>query len=342
MFSLSLEPTNKCNRSCLHCLRDKMEPRESISLDLVEKILGEARALKIDKIKLTGGEITTYPDLEQLILMIVDYGFRFNFVTNGNQFRERLLPLLTQNKIKRKVEEVCFSLDGAKAESHDALRGEGSFKEVMEVATICRLKDISINLKSIITEFNKRELTDLALLGATLGTKTHSFIFPIPTPKLVQNNIIPPPAEVEQIILWIMNSLAQSIKTSIRIDAYCAPSVLFWCNSFQSPTIDYQGNLIFCCSLSHVVNDEKPATFGRELLVDLKEKPLSEGIALHFDLLAETMKKRLEDAQNLSPLTYIPCYWCFQHFGKFDWLKQYPESPWAASILENDRSHGTQ
>jgi sulfatase maturation enzyme AslB (radical SAM superfamily) len=316
-----------------------MEPRESIPLDVVDKILREARALKIDKIKMTGGEITTYPDLEQLISMIVDYGFRFNLVTNGNQFRERLLPLLTQKKIKKKLEEVCFSLDGVRAESHDALRGKGSFKEVMEAATICRIKEIPVGLKSFITEFNKRELTNLALLGATLGAKSHSFIFPIPTPELVQREIIPPPGELEGIILWIINSLAPSIKTNIIIDAYSESTLIFWCSTFHSPTVDYQGNLIFCCTLSHVVDDGKPATFGKELLVDLKEKSLSEGISRHFDLLAEMMKKRLEDAQNLSPLTYIPCYWCFKHFGKFDWLKNYPESPWAAGILENDRAN---
>jgi MoaA/NifB/PqqE/SkfB family radical SAM enzyme len=339
MFSLSLEPTNTCNRSCLHCIRDKKEPRESISLDLVDKILREARALKIDKIKLTGGEITTYPDLEQLISMIVDYGFRFNFVTNGNQFQERLLPLLTQNRIKKKVEEICFSLDGAKAESHYALRGKGSFKEVMKVATLCKVKDIPINLKSIITEFNKRELTDLALLGATLGAQTHNFIFPIPTPELIQKQIIPSPAEAEQIILWIMNSLTRTIKTSISVDAYCVPTVVFWCCSFHNPTVDYQGNLVFCCTLSHVVDEGKPATFGKEFLVDLRENSLSEGISRHFDVLAELMKKRLEDAQNLSPLTYIPCYWCFKHFGKLEWLRNHPESPWAAGILENDRKN---
>jgi hypothetical protein len=48
------------------------------------------------------------------------------------------------------------------------------------------------------------------------------------------------------------------------------------------------------------------------------------------------MKKRLEDAKDLSSLTYIPCYWCMKYFDKLNWLKNYPESPWAAGILENE------
>ena len=81
MFSLSIEPTNLCNRNCLHCIRDKLEPRESIPLDLVEKILKEAKALKIGSVSLTGGEVVLYPYLEELIRMIVDCGLRFRLVT---------------------------------------------------------------------------------------------------------------------------------------------------------------------------------------------------------------------------------------------------------------------
>jgi MoaA/NifB/PqqE/SkfB family radical SAM enzyme len=334
MFSLCLEPTNLCNRSCLHCLLDKLEPRESISLDLVEKILREARALKIDSIRLTGGEVALYPHLEELIQLIVDYGCRFRLVTNSFRFRERMLPLLTQPKIRRKLDEVCFSLDGARAASHDALRGEGSFKEVMEAAALCRLKEIPMGLKSTVTNFNKGELSELALLGAALGAEYHNFIYLLPTPRLIRENIVPSPEELERIILWIVESLAKAVKTRINIDAYCPPNVVFWCNAFHSPTVDYQGKLIFCCALSHVTDDGRPATMGQEFIADLSQVSLSEGIARHFNLLASLIRQRLKDAENLSPLTYIPCYWCLKYFGKLNWLKNYPESPWAAGVLD--------
>jgi len=337
MFSLTLEPTNSCNRSCLHCLRDKLQAREAISLNLVDRIFKQARSLKIRKIRLTGGELSTYPNLEELIDIIVDYGFNFSFVTNGYRFQERMLPLLTRTKVKKKLEEACFSLDGAKAESHNALRGEGSFKEVVEAATSCRLKEIPIGLKSLITRFNRHELTEIALLGATLGVRNHSFIFPIPTPGLIKENIVPTPSEIEEITLWIMNSLAKSIKSNIFIDAYCEPTVIFWCDAFRSPTVDYLGNLVFCCSVSHVTDEGIPAQFGSELLADLKVDPLSEGIARHFDILAALMKKRLGEASNLSPLTFVPCYWCLKYFGKLNWLKNYPSSPWAEGIINSER-----
>jgi len=334
VFSLSIEPTNLCNLNCLHCVRDKLESRESISLDLVERILREAKALKISSLSLTGGEVAVYPYLEELIKMIVDSGFRFKLVTNGFRFREKMLPLLIQPKVKRKLDEVCFSLDGASAVSHDAVRGEGSFKEVMEAVTLCRLKEIPLGLKSIISNLNKGEFTELALLGATLGVEHHGFVSLLPTPRLIRENIIPSPEELGGIVTWIVQSLAKAVKTKIHIDAYSPTTVVFWCNAFHTPNIDYQGNLIFCCSLSHVADEGRPATLGDEFLADLKEVSLREGISRHFDLLAKLMGQRLKEADNLSPPTYIPCYWCLKYFGKLDWLRNYPESPWAKGIVD--------
>ncbi len=290
----------------------------------------------IDKIHLTGGEVALYPHLEKLIPMIADYGFRFRLVTNGFRFREAMLPVLTQPKTKKKLDEVCFSLDGARAASHDALRGEGSFKEVLEAATLCRFKEIPISIKSIISNSNKGELTEIALLGATLGAEDHGFLSLLPTPRLIKEKIIPPPEELEGIVFWIMQGLAKTTRTKIHIEAYCPPAVLFQCNAFSSLTVDHQGNLIFCCSLSHVTDDGKPATVGRELIADLREASLMEGIPGHFDLLAKWMGQRLRDAENLSPLTYIPCYWCFKYFGKLSWLKNYSESSWAAGVLGDE------
>jgi len=70
------------------------------------------------------------------------HGFTFNLVTNGHRFRENLLPVLSSPDIQEGLTEVCFSLDGARPETHDALRGPGSFREVMEASTLCRLKGI--------------------------------------------------------------------------------------------------------------------------------------------------------------------------------------------------------
>ncbi|MCX8205476.1 MAG: radical SAM protein, partial [Candidatus Nezhaarchaeota archaeon] len=92
MMQLVLMPTTLCNLNCVHCMVDKTTAK-SIPLDLVESVLKQAKDLGIREVCLTGGgEPTMYPHLEELVESIVHYGLRFNLVTNGLRFRDRLLP----------------------------------------------------------------------------------------------------------------------------------------------------------------------------------------------------------------------------------------------------------
>jgi MoaA/NifB/PqqE/SkfB family radical SAM enzyme len=344
MDGLAIELTNACNRLCLHCIRNKADSPEFLTLTLAREILGQARYLGFRTISLTGGEVALYPHLEEFLSLVVDHGFTFHLVSNGYRFDEKILPLLTIPKNREKLGGVIFSLDGSKAETHDALRGPGSFQEVIEAATFCKLKNIPLSIKTVITNFNKsrEELTELALLGAFLEAREHNFIHPFPSPRMIKEDILPSPDELRSIIRWISDSLARAITTHILIDGYdFRRAALFTCPVFYKfVNLDFQGNLILCCNLSHVTQGEGiPSSFGREWLADLREVTLSEGIIRHFHGLAQLMEARVKDTDNLEGPTYIPCYWCFKHFGKLDWLRDFPESPWFNGVLEEERSH---
>jgi MoaA/NifB/PqqE/SkfB family radical SAM enzyme len=341
MDGLFIELTNACNRQCRHCLRNRADPPGFLSPTLAGRILPQAKALGFRTVCLTGGEIALYPHLKEFLSLVVGHGFTFNLVTNGHRFRESLLPVLSSPEIREGLTEVCFSLDGATPETHDALRGPGSFREVMEAATLCRLKGMPICLKSVITNFNKEELTELALLGATLEAEDLSFLFPAPAPRSIREEVIPSPQELREIMEWIAGSLVKQLRLEIRLEGFDSHTTLFNCaNVLRGVTLDYQGNLILCCNLSHVTRgDGQPSVFGREWLTNLEEVPLREGLIRHFHGVAELMEARVRDAENLTDLTFIPCYWCFKHFGKLEWLRDFPESPWSAGVLEKEACH---
>jgi MoaA/NifB/PqqE/SkfB family radical SAM enzyme len=340
MNGLSIELTNVCNRHCLHCIRNKADPPEHLPLELLKRVLGQARDLGLMAISLTGGEVALYPHLEEVISLVMDHDFTFNLVTNSYRFRERLLPLLTVPKNREKLAAVCFSLDGARPETHDALRGPGSFREVIEAAAICKLEEIPFSLKSVITNFNKEELVALAMLGTALGTKEHGFLHPFPSPRLIREEVIPSPAELRRIVHWVTGTLAKALRTVITVEGTGPRKTLFTCpNIIQGVNLDFQGNLILCCNLSHVAHqDGIPTSFGRERLADLKEQSLQEGLIRHFHAHARLMEARLQEKDRLEDLRLDPCYWCFRHFGKLEWLCDFPESPWAAGVLENGGS----
>jgi MoaA/NifB/PqqE/SkfB family radical SAM enzyme len=341
MDGLAIELTNACNRSCLHCIRNKADAPEFLPLALARRVLPQARALGFKTIALTGGEVVLYPHLEDILALIVEQGFAFNLVSNGHRFKEKLLPLLSTPRVRKQLKEVCFSLDGAKPETHDALRGPGSFRDVMEAATLCQLQEIPFCFKSVITNFNKGELTELALLTTTLGAQDHGFLNTYPTPQLISEGVMPPPAELGEIMAWIAGSLTKALRLPIRVEGFVPQGTLFACpNILQFINLDFQGNLVLCCNLSHVCREDgQPSTLGREWLGDLKEISLEEGLIRHYHGVARLMEARVRDAGRLTDLTMIPCYWCFLHFGKLEWLKNYPRSPWAAAVLEEDLRH---
>lgn len=212
MEGLTIELTNVCNRSCRHCIRNKADPPGLLPLTLAREILAQAEVLGFRSICLTGGEVALYPHLEEFLALVVNHGFTFSLVTNGHRFQDKVLSLLMAPKTQEKLTTVCFSLDGATPETHDALRGPGSFREVIEAAALCKLASIPFSLKSVITNFNKEELTDLAILGANLGTQDHGFLHPFPSPRLVQEGIIPSPRELHRIVRWITDSLAKRLR----------------------------------------------------------------------------------------------------------------------------------
>ena len=331
MDGLTIELTNVCNRHCLHCIRNKVDPPAHFPLDLAARVLIQARTLGLKTICLTGGEVALYPHLEEFLTLVARHGFKFNLVTNGFEFRERLLPLLRTSRIREHLTEVCLSLDGARAESHDALRGPGSFREVVEAAALCTLTGLRLSLKSVITNFNKGELTDLALLGAALEAQDHGFLHPFPSPRLIRAGVIPDPGELRELVHMVGVGLAKALKPRISVEGYLSPRVLFTCSNLQEvANLDYLGNLILCCNLSHTTLEEgEESRFGVEWLGNLQNISLKEGLIRHFRGVADLMAARLRDQENLAGLTYLPCYWCFRHFGKLDWLRYYPDSPWA-------------
>ncbi len=341
MDGLSIELTNACNLRCLHCFRNKKDPPEFLPLTLARGVLPQARALGFRTVCLTGGEISLYPDLEEFLNLLVSHGLTFSLVTNGHRFRENLLPLLSTPKIREHITVLCFSLDGARPETHDALRGAGSFREVMEAASLCQLAGLPFCFKSVITNFNKTELTEMALLAANLGSQDQGFIHPFPSPRSLREGVIPSPAELRGIMDWITGSLAKALRPKIMIEAYGSQTTLFSCPNIQECAhLDYQGNLVLCCNLSHVARqDGRPSVAGRECLADLKETSLREALIRQYHAVAQLMEARLWGMENLNGLTLIPCYWCFRHFDKLDWLKHFPQSPWSAGLLKEEQRH---
>lgn len=330
MKIIVLEPTNQCNRSCRHCFRNKADPPGFLPLEIADTVLGQAKDLGFKKVCLTGGEVALYPHLGDLLRMIAARGFDFTMVTNGYRFPDYVLPLLLEPGVKERLASVSFSLDGVRPETHDGLRGPKSFREVLEGMNLCRNHRLPLSLKSVITTANRGELTELALLGVRMGAAEHGFQYPLPTPTFIREGLVPAPRELEDTIRWIQNNLVGLTRNQISVEGHSTKGLILNCGHLVDfLNVDYQGNLIFCCTLSHItVGDGIPTSFNGELVADLKEVSLKEAIVRQFHKAAEIMEARLGDGGNPEATSETPCLWCLKYFGKLDWLQDFPDSPW--------------
>ena len=276
-------------------------------------------------VALTGGEVATYPEFEALLDLIVRERFPFALVTNGTAFGDRLLGPLCRPRTRKLLRLVCFSLDGATAVAHDALRGTGSWREVMEAATLCRMRGLPVGFKTLISRYNHTGLTDLALVGAALGAKRHGFLFPYPTPRLLETDSLCSPEETQALAAWVAGSLARTVKGRIHVEAWDDGATLFTCNAHRNVFVTCDGRLLFCCNLLAGAGQQGA---GAQVVADLHETSLADGIARHYALLARFMAARLADGPRLEGLARIPCQWCLRYFGMLDWQARYPTSPW--------------
>ncbi len=137
------------------------------------------------------------------------------------------------------------------------------------------------------------------------------------------------PEETLALAAWISDSLGKTVRGAVHVEAWSDGGTLFTCNAHRSLYMNGGGQLVFCCNLSFDVVPAAAPEPGREVLADLRDTPLAEGVVRHYEQLARFMAARVADGPRLSGVASLPCHWCMHHFGKLNWLADYPSSGWS-------------
>jgi len=291
-----------------------------MDLELLEFILGQITSVGIHDACLTGGEPALHPDLAGIFKSFSDYGVRFSLVSNGFLFEDAILPLF-DSKAREYLTGVCFSLDGATAASHDMIRREGSFERVVSSIDACVKKNIPVSVKSIVHKENMDDIADVAFLCASRGVENLGYVLLTPTPLLVSRGLMPTSEEYRAITRYIIGRIVPSFAMVVNVEGYADPDYrVSFCNPAQGLSVDHEGNLIFCCNLSHPTAGDRADTFGKEFLGNIRDIGIEEGILRHYRTFAWFMSKVMESGPD--GLKERNCPACFQLFGKLDWMKQ--------------------
>ncbi len=123
---VQIEITSRCNLSCRTCLKHACEDRW-LSRDFDPKLFTRLlpQLHNAAGIHLQGwGEPLLVEQLEEYIGLAKKVGLVVSFTTNGTT----MTPLRAETLITSGVDAVTFSMAGARATTHDHLRGKGSFE----------------------------------------------------------------------------------------------------------------------------------------------------------------------------------------------------------------------
>lgn len=171
-LSVCWSPLVRCNLSCPHCLDDKtVSELAGDDRQRIAAVLGESGVLAVD---ISGGEPLLLRDLGDLAATLTSYGCVISVTTNGWHLQRRAEALAGQ------VDAVRVSFDGPDAESHDRLRGSGSFRRAVAGVRAAVAHAIPTQLQTVLMTSSHGTAQRMVDLAADLGVDGVTFLQMLP------------------------------------------------------------------------------------------------------------------------------------------------------------------
>jgi len=202
---------NTCNLHCIHCYSH--ERQKELTTTEVYKILDKLAAAGIGMIDFGGGEPLLRTDIYDILTYAKHLGFYTSLSTNGllldNTSVERLKAL--------RVDHVCISLDGAKAETHDYIRQQkGTYERIIKGIRDCTNAGIKTQISTVVMNSNLNEVKDMHTLLESLhvnGWFIYDFV-PAGRGKGIQQEVLNP--QQRKSLIEYLQEIAPSSKIELK------------------------------------------------------------------------------------------------------------------------------
>jgi MoaA/NifB/PqqE/SkfB family radical SAM enzyme len=316
--------TEHCNLRCPHCIRDDVTTVRNLPEDLLFRTVDEARGIfgAALSVSMTGGEPTLHPGWERIVAGLHARGVPYRFVTNGWHMR-RLMPGLTRHP----PQIVRISLSGATEEVHDAERGRGSFRRVLQAVAVLTSRRIPPALSIVIDRRDRHQVRQAADLAEALGCVQLHYILPQPVPGSAARDSDLPLSEWSGVRdeVWALRD-QPGRRTQIVLDyGYPFEGRERPCDTFAGKRVyvDARGRLSVCCQLSEYGENEA------DVVADLNTTPFGVAWPAYQAAVARLRVDGAPSGDPADPFDRYPCMRCARSRGKTAWLAEYPGTPWA-------------
>ena len=250
---IQIDITNACNLNCSHCYHSHHSNQGAMGIDQWFDVLDQYSELlselnRTPELVVCGGEPFFSPDLFPLIDR-----FRSLFpqapvkiLTNGTLILKRHLSKLSPNV------EIQISIDGIDQQSHDLVRGNGSYKRTKETVELLRHNGIPVTLLSILSKRTSDQISEFFERAKSWDVSSQNFIRLVEQGnalELVSQNLDRPlmPLEIKKAYYKILqNSLKYQVSTNTQQPLFALISKRLGAIpsfGFGALVIDYKGYL---------------------------------------------------------------------------------------------------
>jgi len=161
----SLDLTQRCNLSCVHCYVGPAKPAESggeLGTSEWHGVIDQAAELGCLFLLLTGGEPLLREDFPTIYMHAREKGCIVSVFTNGTRVDDRIVGLFRDSPPK----ELEITIYGATAATHEAVTGvPGSHKRTLSAVDRLLAAGLRVNLKTVLMKQNLEELSEMQNLA---------------------------------------------------------------------------------------------------------------------------------------------------------------------------------
>ena len=175
---VTLNITNRCNLECTYCsVSDSKNASGDLKLKEWKRVIDELAHMKVFNLLISGGEPFLRGDFINILKHISGYHFRFSINSNGTCLDPEVLYFLAGVNT---FSHIQISLDGADSETHDTIRGRGSFDRITEGIGALRDYKIPFSFFVVVCKNNKERLNEIVLFSKEAGASMITFCSILP------------------------------------------------------------------------------------------------------------------------------------------------------------------
>jgi len=203
-----IQINNACNLTCTHCLVSS-GPGGHAGLTTSEllRVIDDAATLGLERVYITGGEPFLRKDIFDIAQHVTEtIGGELILLTNATLFAGRVrerLRCLDRAKVKFQV-----SIDGARPETNDPIRGAGTFIKALDGARVLSDLGFDVSLTTVTTEQNLCELAQIPAIVRHVGARSQHLMWSHKRGRALEsdNGFFPEQAALLRAVLETMES----------------------------------------------------------------------------------------------------------------------------------------